>query len=56
MNTILKRIIQEKERELINHKQLVPVHLMERSVYFNTKVVSMVKYLPTRAALELLLK
>ena len=45
MNTILKRIIQEKERELINHKQLVPVHLMERSVYFNTKVVSMVKYL-----------
>jgi indole-3-glycerol phosphate synthase len=45
MNTILEKIIAHKKQELAHRKELFPVKLLEQSIYFDTEVVSLKKYL-----------
>ncbi len=42
---ILEKIIAHKEKEVARRKELFPVKLLEESIYFPTKTVSMKKYL-----------
>lgn len=41
---ILDKIIASKYREVEERKSLVPVKVLENSIYFDGKVVSMKKY------------
>jgi|SRR5690554_204371 len=41
---ILEKIVAHKQKEVDERKSMVPVKLLERSVYFNSQVVSMKKY------------
>ncbi|WP_035482915.1 indole-3-glycerol phosphate synthase TrpC [Algoriphagus marincola] len=41
---ILERIIADKYREVAERKSLIPVKLLEKSIFFDGKVVSMKKY------------
>jgi len=43
--TILEKIKEHKIKEIIEKKELYPVKLLERSVYFNTECVSLKKYI-----------
>ena len=45
MKDILKEIVAHKKREVADQKMLVPTALLEKSIYFETPVVSMRKYL-----------
>lgn len=42
---VLEKIVAHKKQEVAERKALVPVKLLEKSVYFGTKAVSMKKYL-----------
>ncbi len=42
---ILEKIVAHKTKEIANKKKLYPISLLEQSIYFNTPVVSMKKYL-----------
>jgi indole-3-glycerol phosphate synthase len=42
---ILEKIVLEKRKQVQEEKQLFPVELLERSIYFNSKCVSLKKYL-----------
>jgi len=42
---ILEKIVLEKRKQVLEEKQLFPVELLERSIYFNSESVSMKKYL-----------
>lgn len=42
---ILEKIVLEKRKQVKEEKQLFPVELLERSIYFNSKCVSLKKYL-----------
>ncbi|MCG8327976.1 MAG: indole-3-glycerol phosphate synthase TrpC [Chitinophagales bacterium] len=42
---ILEKIISHKQKEVAERKSLYPVKLLEQSIYFNTPVVSLSKYL-----------
>ena len=41
---ILEKIVAHKRREVAERKELYPVRLLEKSIYFHTPVVSLVKY------------
>lgn len=41
---ILDKIVANKQKELAEQKSLVPVKLLEKSIYYNNRVVSMRKY------------
>lgn len=43
--TILDKIITHKKEEIARRKELYPIQLLEQSIYMNTPVVSMKKYL-----------
>ena len=43
--TILDKIIAFKQKEVAERKELYPIKLLEKSLYFQTPVVSMRKYL-----------
>lgn len=43
--SILDKIIEHKKKEVKERKSLYPVKLLEKSIYFNSPVVSMKKYL-----------
>lgn len=43
--TILDKIIAHKKKEVEQRRELYPVKLLERSIFFSTPVVSMTKYL-----------
>lgn len=43
--TILEKIVGQKKKEIALNKEIRPVKLLERSIYFETPVVSMKKYL-----------
>ncbi|HRW74469.1 MAG: indole-3-glycerol phosphate synthase TrpC [Lewinellaceae bacterium] len=45
MNTILDKIIAHKRTEVAQKSELVPVKLLEQSIYFHTPVVSLSRYL-----------
>ncbi len=42
---ILEKIVEHKRREVTSRKELYPVKLLEKSIYFETPVVSLRKYL-----------
>lgn len=42
---ILDQIIAHKRKEVVERSELVPVKLLEKSIYFDSKVVSMKKYI-----------
>ncbi len=42
---ILEKIVAHKKQEVQNRRELYPVRLLEQSIYYETKAVSMVKYL-----------
>src|SRR4051812_48725049 len=42
---ILEKIIEHKRKEVEESKSLYPVKLLEKSIYFNSPVVSLKKYL-----------
>ncbi len=42
---ILEKIVAQKQKEVAEKKSLFPVKLLEQSIYFNTKTVSLKKYL-----------
>ncbi|QKG80603.1 indole-3-glycerol phosphate synthase TrpC [Tenuifilum thalassicum] len=42
---ILEQIVQHKAREVEERKELYPIKLLERSPYFNTKPISLSKYI-----------
>ena len=42
---ILNKIVENKKREVEERKELYPTRLLERSIYFDTPIVSMKKYL-----------
>jgi len=43
--TILQKITQHKRKEVADRKALYPTKLLEQSIYFDTPVVSLKKYL-----------
>lgn len=43
--TILDEIVQHKRKEVSGNKELYPIKLLEKSTYFETKPVSLTKYL-----------
>jgi indole-3-glycerol phosphate synthase len=43
--TILEKIVQHKRKEVAERRDLYPVALLEQSIYYQTPVVSMTKYL-----------
>lgn len=43
--SILEKIIEHKRKEIASRKELYPVKLLEKSIYFDTPVVSLRKYL-----------
>lgn len=45
MNSILDKIIAHKRQEVAQKSELVPVKLLEQSIYFRTPVVSLSRYL-----------
>jgi indole-3-glycerol phosphate synthase len=45
MNTILNDIIDSKRREVAERKELFPVKLLERELFFSTRPVSLTQYL-----------
>jgi len=45
MQSILKKIVAHKKEEIAQRKSLYPVKLLEQSIYFQTPVVSLRKYL-----------
>lgn len=45
MKTILDKITAYKKQEVVNRKALYSTQLLEQSIYFNTPVVSLVKFL-----------
>jgi indole-3-glycerol phosphate synthase len=45
MSTILQKIIESKRSEVDERRSLYPVKLLERSIYFETKPLSLKKYL-----------
>jgi indole-3-glycerol phosphate synthase len=42
---LLQKIIEHKKKEVAEKRELIPIALLEKSVYFNTPVVSLSKYL-----------
>ncbi|HHG83969.1 MAG TPA: indole-3-glycerol phosphate synthase TrpC, partial [Bacteroidetes bacterium] len=42
---ILQKIVAHKRKEVAEHKELYPLRLLERSIYFDTPTVSLQKYL-----------
>jgi indole-3-glycerol phosphate synthase len=47
---VLKEIIKTKRKEVDERKNLFPIKLLEKSIYFNTKIVSMKEYLQREGA------
>ena len=45
MSTILDKIISHKSKTVNTNKELFPIKLLEKSIYFNTTTVSLTKYL-----------
>lgn len=45
MNTILDKIVAYKKKEIATRKTLVPIQLLEQSIYFESTVVSLVEFL-----------
>ena len=43
--TILEKIVAHKQKEVAERKSLYPIELLEKSIYFPTKVVSLTSYL-----------
>jgi len=42
---ILQKIISAKKEEVRSRKELYPIKLLEKSIYFDTEAVSITKYL-----------
>lgn len=42
---ILNKIIEHKRPQVLEQKEIIPIKLLEKSIYFNTPVVSMKEYL-----------